>query len=105
MNFYDFLLCTDDVPKKGRAHFCIEHILPWCGEYEMPVLYCTCVSCMKLPDKWRCQDIIPCGRRKLDIYLPDLSEFYDLAKDPKSINIRLRVVHTLEFPATEKYLS
>ena len=88
--FIIFLLYTDDIPKERRAHFCLDHIRPWCGDYEMPVLYCRCVSCNNLLDRWKRTDVNPCTKCVINNYSPDLSEYYDPKKDPESINRRFK---------------
>ena len=43
---------TDHLPKSAKRYFCIEHIAPWCVNYEVPTYDCDCRYCRCLPKEW-----------------------------------------------------
>ena len=56
----------------------------------MPVLYCRCVSCKNLPDRWKRTGVGSCMKCEINDYSPHLSEYYNPNKDPESINRRFK---------------
>ena len=75
---------TEKIHKSGKNYFCRDHILPRCGEYEVPCFHCTCLLCKKLYAMSRCKICIP------ENYTPNLDNFYDPARDVKSLNKRFK---------------
>ena len=47
-----FHIFTDELPKLAKNYFCINHITPWCVEYDSPTYYCKCRYCRRLPEEW-----------------------------------------------------